>query len=720
MSTPKKPNSYLAKAIVAITLVAGVYYVIQHLRTAKKERIIQTALTNLRDSLYTFSYDYFQYDDSQGNAVLRDVTITPDTSLLSKVPAKQRPSALVEAHIGTITMKGVRLGEANGERQIIGDSIIISCPQVKLLGVKSFDKSILIEQEAHTLYKELFNKFGLLKLKYAQIDSFSLYSQSMATGNPNFRIINAHISLEDVLIDDESQNDTTRIFFCKEAAFKVDSFVGFNNNREELTLQNIRFTGRDKSVEIERVLLNYFKGGKDTGNLFLDASALEIIGVNTNEVIQRKNLRVDSILCKAIKVFELPKEKVFTSGKIKIEQDETDEDTVTGFRNAYSVQLAHLGLPAVTFVPLEKSSLEIGTVSLIINGVNSDKVGDMEKNPLRNIEEVDLSIRSMKIKPRNQFYNYGFKDLNVNSVKRKLTIARVHILPVLSEKAFADSFMYQKDRFDVRAKDISIEGIGVEELFENKLIADKMTAGSVQAGISRDPDKPLEQISRVGNYPSQMLLDLDIPVNVREIVLPSCDVSYTERRSRRRRTGTVRFVNTSLHATNITNIEELIRRDSKLQVNYSSKIQNSVPIEGEFVFDLKSEDGKFTASGTMGAFDARSLNSISVPLALIRLKTGYVDKMNFNFKGDDLHAEGNFLMAYRNMKLEVLRQKENDEVAKRRGLVSLLANMLILDSNPIDGNLRKVNVQHNRNIHKSFFNLLWKTIFAGIKKTLER
>jgi hypothetical protein len=50
--------------------------------------------------------------------------------------------------------------------------------------------------------------------------------------------------------------------------------------------------------------------------------------------------------------------------------------------------------------------------------------------------------------------------------------------------------------------------------------------------------------------------------------------------------------------------------------------------------------------------------------------------------------------------------------------MSLAANFLVQNNNPGSSGLRKVNAKYERNIYKSFFNLVWKTIFAGMKETV--
>jgi hypothetical protein len=52
-------------------------------------------------------------------------------------------------------------------------------------------------------------------------------------------------------------------------------------------------------------------------------------------------------------------------------------------------------------------------------------------------------------------------------------------------------------------------------------------------------------------------------------------------------------------------------------------------------------------------------------------------------------------------------------------MVSLLANIKIQDANPEKNKpARIVTVNHARDVYKSMFNLIWKSIFEGAQKTV--
>lgn len=708
---------FLFLALLAVSVAGGVFIIKYFLGKNNRENIFQDYKL-LKDSLYTFSYDYFQYNDSTGNAEIRNLNVTPDTTLISQMPEKVRPSMVVSLKIGYIKLKGVKIITKNGHKQIIGDSILIRHPEIQAYAVKPLAKNMKIETEALTVYKELLKKIHLFQVTYVQIDTVNLVSTDLFSGKQNFYLVNGNAVLNDVLIENRRKMDSTKIFFCRSANFSVDSLVGYKKNRKEFVLEKINFSGADKKIIVGKIRLNnMIKPGADAP-LLLEASSLRVSGLNTNKAINEKSLEIDSIRCQEVKVYDPSggAENPPAISKIKLVPDVVD--TLTGFRNVYSLHLGSLVLEKVLFISRDPKKLDVGKISVVVNEVEARHLTDLEKNPLKHSKEVNILVDFIKINPDKQPYVYDFENLNFNSLQKNLVIGSASILPKLSESDFANLYPFQHDRFEVRARAVNLQGMEMADLFENKIIANRFIVQDVGLHIFRDLTKPLQEGSRVGNYPSQLLLALDIPVSVRQAALPSCNIEYSERKPLRQ-TGTIRFLKTSLLVNNITNIHEEIKVNPFLSVDYKSLVLGTIPINGQFIFDLRDTSGRFEASGHIESFEGAQLNEASLPMAFVRIRSGHFHKIDFDFKGDNYKAGGKFLMLYDNLKFDVLKKRNNADFQKKRGLLSLLANVMTRNSNPLQGDLRNLEVEHRRNIQKSFFNLVWKTLLKGMKNTIE-
>jgi hypothetical protein len=202
------------------------------------------------------------------------------------------------------------------------------------------------------------------------------------------------------------------------------------------------------------------------------------------------------------------------------------------------------------------------------------------------------------------------------------------------------------------------------------------------------------------------------------VTLNKADITYTEKQENTDSTGVIAFANSTITISNMTNLPEVIKENSELNIAFQSNILRQIPIKGNFIFTLNSKDGQFRANGNTGGFNAEILNKVTIPMALIKIKSGKINSLNFNFTGNNTSAKGTVVMKYNDLKVDVLKRDKNTNDIKKRGLVSLVANVIVKNDNPLEGTLREVTPEYERNIYKSFFNLIWKTLFAGMKETV--
>ena len=93
---------------------------------------------------------------------------------------------------------------------------------------------------------------------------------------------------------------------------------------------------------------------------------------------------------------------------------------------------------------------------------------------------------------------------------------------------------------------------------------------------------------------------------------------------------------------------------------------------------------------------------------------GEVKSLSFDMTGDDYKAGGQTTLVYDDLKMELLK-KDSGELVKK-GFMSFIANALMKNSNAGKEKVKPVTMTFTRDTTKSFFNLVWKTIFEGDKK----
>ena len=682
-----------------------------------KNRLIQNKINAIiaagTDSLYSIKYDSFSFDEKTGNAFLKNIYIIPDTLKIKELTGEKQPYVFLEAKINSIMLSGLKTSKALSGDEIAGDSVVIDAPQITIYSLKPLRRETKIEAEATTVYREILGNLELIKAKYVAVNHVKLKETNFYTKEKNFDLINATVQLEDVLIDSAHNLDTTRVLFCKQAAFIADSFSTYSKGRRELTVKGINFSGSRQSLIFNEILLNQFENETAHGTLLLQANTLSFSGVNTNQFVKNKNIIVDTILCKHIMLYE-PFLKNLRS--IKISAPEYEDST--GFSHVYSIHMKHLNFPKVAYISGKNSNYSLGNITIKINEVKADQIAKVELYPLDMSKEVEVTLSWLSVLSNDQLHKFLFRGMALNSSQKQLKVDSFNIIPLLSENDFANKAGFQKDRFNVRLGGIALKNIEMQNLLQQKIIASQLLINNASAKIYRDISKPLEQKNKVGNYPSQLLEVLDIPVNISKASLPNTYIEYKEKGSGSGNGGIVRFEDSKLDITNITNMPEAVQQNNFLNISFDTKVLGQIPLKGNFKFSLKNNGGNFTANGHIPTFDPLILNKISIPMTLIKLNGGKINSIDFQLTGNNYNAKGDFLMRYQHLKVDVLKKDKDTKQITKRGFASFVANLMLRNDNPNKKGLRKVRPVYERDIYKSFFNLVWKTVFTGMKESV--
>jgi hypothetical protein len=95
-----------------------------------------------------------------------------------------------------------------------------------------------------------------------------------------------------------------------------------------------------------------------------------------------------------------------------------------------------------------------------------------------------------------------------------------------------------------------------------------------------------------------------------------------------------------------------------------------------------------------------------------------MQKADFNIDANASGSSGQVNFYYTDLKIKLLKEGEDGMPIKKKGFLSFLANeLLIKDANPTKGEpARSAKVRFQRTPAASFFNLMWKSFFIGMRE----
>ncbi len=414
-----------------------------------------------------------------------------------------------------------------------------------------------------------------------------------------------------------------------------------------------------------------------------------------------------------------------------MEQNATVKDTSTP-RTAYqnisvkmkSIFIGKLVLDSTNFkyIFTRKDSSRVihqfHNLRIRINDFLIDSVALNDPTRFLYARNYEIGMKDYMNRTRDSLYWMYVRGIRYDAAQRTLHIGQFELQPRYDRTAFQKKTGVQQDRFEVVFNDISLRNLNPRLLLQEQQIwAERVNIQSGKLDIYRNRMLPMPPGNKLGQYPHQLLAKLKVPVNIDTLTGNNINLQYTELSPVTEQTGYINFSHIHGLFRNITNIDSLVAKNNHLTADFDAVFMKSGKLTARFDFLLNDKNGRFGVSGRLNNMNGKDLNVVTRPMGKIEIKSCDIKDLTFNIKGDERRAGAFVKLLYQNLKIAVLKQDADHKGFKRKGLVSLVANALVIKSeNPSKGeNTRTANVTYTRDIQKSFFNLVWKTLFTGVK-----
>lgn len=494
--------------------------------------------------------------------------------------------------------------------------------------------------------------------------------------------------------------NVNKLLFNEETSKQV---IPINYNDFKFSAKEVYFDG-DQNVNVESIALNRTSGeirnisfNPKASNPVTTAIALKsnhiAFNINKFEFIDRKlNLDIKDVLVENV------------NGTIKA--GENKQRVKAGSNGIQSIVIRKLSLKNSNI------TYDKGSQPLIFNDLNA------VVNTIEIVPKVDNTGLGFKVKDyflttknfayKTKFYNMSVGLLKLN--KNKIQINNFAMKPLVSRAQFIKMIPVERDLYDLKAVQITAEGNW--ELFSNnKLInASNVVVQSADANIFRS--KIPEDDPKVKPLYSKLLRSIKIPMYISNLDLKNSILVYEEDTPQSAGPGKLTFASFNMNVKNL-NSAKIKGKPTKVDIKINCSFMNLAPLSVNWNFDVANQNDVFTIAGRASDLPASGINPFIRPYLHVTATSGTIQEMLFNFKGNPAGLNGTFNLKHKDLKIAVL-NKNNQE---KKGFLTAIANLVIKSSS---GSLPEAVAVEGveRDPTKSFFNLFWKGIEQGLKKTL--
>jgi hypothetical protein len=364
--------------------------------------------------------------------------------------------------------------------------------------------------------------------------------------------------------------------------------------------------------------------------------------------------------------------------------------------------------------------VKFDTCSAIVRDVRIDSASASDPTRIGFAKAIKLHLYDLKFRSSDSAYKLKAKTIDYNSDNRLLSITGFKLQPTLKDKeTFYENQALQREMTTIEFARLDLQQFKLEAFFHsNAIVADSLLVDSAQIGIYTDKRLPPTLEGKSGKYPQQILLRAAVDLHIKGIGLRNASLKYTERSEKTGQEGTLSLQSLDIYVSNVTNMTDVIAKDTNCHMRASGLIQGASPLQVEFNFPLNAPESRFTMMGTIRNTNAAQLNKLATPLAGITLSSLDLQELRFALAGDEYVARGSVYMRYRN--LFMLLQKEDKEtglLSTKKFLTKLVNKYMIMHDNPGAGlpEYAALHVEQSRLMTQTFFGLIWNTIFSGIQ-----
>ncbi|NQX31900.1 hypothetical protein HQN85_09190 [Pedobacter boryungensis] len=347
-----------------------------------------------------------------------------------------------------------------------------------------------------------------------------------------------------------------------------------------------------------------------------------------------------------------------------------------------------------------------------------DSLSAQDTTRLYLLKDVNVNLRNYTYATPDSMYHINVNQLDFNASSGKVNIKQFGLVPRYSENNFAKVAGYARDRFNIQLNNISLDGIDLPAYIQKReLIANQMNIADGGVAVFNNNTFPKLEKIKTGRFPHQLLQQLKTQLTVKKIKLSNINVSYTEFDKGSQQRGKISFENTSGTITNATNAVKVKTVNPIMQADLLSYVMGHGKLNINFKFDLNSPVGAFTYKGAITNLDGRQLNQITKPLGMVQVNKGIIKSLAFDIKANQDVAKGKVDFAFNDLSVALLKKEEGKTRLVKQGLLSILANALVIYSdNPSkDGKFTSAPINFTRQPTGSFFNFIWKTLYQGVK-----
>lgn len=362
----------------------------------------------------------------------------------------------------------------------------------------------------------------------------------------------------------------------------------------------------------------------------------------------------------------------------------------------------------------------IKNLSITVKDLLIDSLSHLDQSRFYHTKDILVEVFDNQFASNDGMYTIMFDKLEMSTFKKYAMVRGLKVIPNYPDIPFSLKWNHRKARYLLDMNEIWLNGIDYKNLTDNrKLYASSMHLKAANLEVFMNKQRPKLAGDLGENFPQAMINRLRLTSTIDSVRIEHSGLSYIEYDPYTAKKGKIAFTALNGELLNVTNDSLSLRKNNWARGKFSSFFYGKGRLDFNMNFNLTSPTMEYNYSGKLHKMQAKYFNQITRPLALLDISSGEAQSATFSVKADYRKATGSMKLIYNDLNIGILKLNQNKKL-QRSTLLSLVANNLLLkEDNPSEGEpIRTGKISYYRPDSVSFYGMIWKSMFAGIKENI--
>jgi len=344
--------------------------------------------------------------------------------------------------------------------------------------------------------------------------------------------------------------------------------------------------------------------------------------------------------------------------------------------------------------------------------VMNDSAGN-EKDQMH-VAGIECHAKNLRYVLAKSYHTLLIKSFSLNSQDELLRLDSLQIVPHFGKLEFGPKVGYQADRIDMSIRSIECIHPDIMQLFDKKLVAEKITVKDGRAFVFRDRRIPMKPERKP--LPSEYLSKIPIDVRVGQLSIGPVLVVYEEFPKDGIESGTLKIEKLKMLLTPFASHPR--SKEDHINMLVSGSIMGAGDVDASIHLPFKTGD-PYEVKGAFHNLNLVSLNPSAENLGRFHIRSGLLNLLSFQFSMDSTKATGQIIGEYHDLVIDKLKkdQKKGD---KADWFKSFVLQHLIIRKNkdksmPVEKRTGKVDYQRDPN--RFFSHYMLHALLSGVKSS---